>query len=297
MYLSLARSPRFSLLCFAPLSLLSASAFVGCTVESPTVDAGRFDAPARDTGNPDTPPMACTTAAQCDDGVPCTFDDCIVGNVCDHMPLDSLCTGAERCDRLRGCMAGCSTAADCNTDINFCDGMFACAGGTCVPASPRSCDDGNTCTVDTCDPTVVNGDVTGGCVYTLATGCDGGVGAGDAGMPVCDPFVPATGYTGTFRVAPVLSLDCLEDYSIMNLAFSTAGGTLTVTGTPRFGTTLTGAVPTGAEFTVTGSTACGDYTLTGRFVCANRFQGTFTSSFSGECSICGGGSTMVVGRI
>lgn len=275
-------------------ALLSAA---GCTVESPAPDVGRSDAPSIDVRANDAPPMTCTSAAECDDGVACTFDDCIVGNVCDHMPLDSLCTGGDHCDRIRGCIAGCTTAADCNTGINYCDGTFACAGGDCVRAEPRSCDDGNACTTDTCDPSVVNGDVEGGCVYAIATGCDGGVGSADAGLPTCDPFDPATGYTGTFRMAPVLSLDCIENYSITSFTFSAAGGRLTVSGSPSFGATLTGALPTGADFTVTGSTSCGDYTLTGRFVCESRFSGTFTSSFSGECAICGGGSTMVVGRI
>jgi hypothetical protein len=268
----------------------------GCTVQS-TSDAGRLDAPGRDVPGRDTASEACTAAAECDDGVACTFDDCVIGNVCEHMPLDSLCEGGQRCDPVRGCSSGCTGPADCNTGINFCDGTFACAGGTCRLAEARSCDDGNPCTVDTCDPTVASGEVMGGCVYTLATGCDGGTGTGDAGVPVCDPFDPVAGYTGAFRVAPVLSLDCTERYNITSFSFAVSGGMLRVTGTPSFGTVLTGPVPTEASFSVSGETACGSYTLSGMFVCATRFSGTFTSSFSGGCAICGGGSMPIVGRI
>lgn len=266
----------------------------GCTVENPGVDAARLDAPALDV-RVDAGRVSCTTAAECDDGIACTFDDCVVGNVCDHMALDSLCEDGERCDASRGCNTGCTSVADCNVDRNYCEGMFACAGGTCVPSLTRSCDDGNECTVDSCDPAAMDG--AGGCVYATAGGCDGGVGMPDAGGPVCDPFDPTTGYTGTFRVAPVLSLDCVEDYRLETLVFSVAGATLTARGAPSFGATLTGPAPSGAMFTVSGSSGCGSYTLTGTFTCANRFSGTFTSSFSGGCSICGGGSVSVVGRI
>jgi hypothetical protein len=275
-------------------SLVLLIAAPGCTVEEGPPDVGRLDATVLDAAR-DVPAVSCTSAAECDDEIACTFDDCVVGNVCSHMPLDTLCEDGERCDLTRGCTAGCATLADCNVDRNYCDGMYACNAGNCVPSLARNCDDGNECTVDSCDPTAMDG--AGGCVYALATGCDGGVGAGDAGVPVCDPFVPATGYAGTFRMAPVLSLDCIEDYSIMNMTFSVSGGMLRVTGAPSFGATLTGPVPSGATFTVSGSSSCGDYTLTGTFACANRFSGMFTSSFSSECSICGGGTTTVVGRI
>ncbi len=276
------------------VSLVAPSLVSGCTVGTSEPDVGRPDVPLSDVGR-DAPPVSCATAADCDDGVACTFDDCVIGNVCSHMPLDSLCEDGERCDATRGCNTGCATALDCNVDRNYCEGMFACAGGTCVPSMARSCDDGNACTDDSCDPSAMEG--AGGCVYATASGCDGGVGMPDAGGPVCDPFDPATGYTGTFRVAPVLSLDCLEDYRVETFAFSVSGSTLTVRGAPLFGATLTGATPSDASFTVSGSSGCGTYTLTGTFACANRFSGTFTSSFSGACAACGGGSMSVVGRL
>lgn len=285
-----------SFLFTALLGLFTLASSPGCTIQEspdvPTLDTSGLDAPVRD-----VPAVTCTTAAECNDDLPCTFDDCVVGNVCSHMPLDTLCGSGERCDLVMGCTSGCTSAADCNTGINYCDGTFACAGGRCLPAEARNCDDGNDCTIDTCDPSVVNGDVMGGCTYALATGCDGGMGSGDAGLPTCDPFDPATGYTGTFRVAPMLSLDCTVDYSIATFAFSTSGGMLRVTGAPTFAATMTGAIPTDASFTVTGTAGCGTYTLTGMFVCANRFQGTFTTSFSAGCAICGGGTTSIVGRI
>ena len=136
----------------------------------------------------------------------------------------------------------------------------------------------------------------GGCVYATAGCFDGGVGTRLWRSGVRS-VLSRSGYAGTFRVAPVLSLDCVEDYRIETFVFSVAGSSLTVSGAPIFGATLTGAVPAGAAFTVSGNSGCGSYTLTGTFTCANRFSGTFTSSFSGSCSLCGGGSVSVVGRI
>lgn len=67
----------------------------------------------------------------CDDGIACTSDACSpASGVCTHTPVDALCddgnvcNGSEVCDVATGCLAG----------------------------TPISCDDGNSCTSDACDP-------------------------------------------------------------------------------------------------------------------------------------------------
>src|SRR5439155_941916 len=47
----------------------------------------------------------------------------------------------------------------------FCNGAETCGGATgCQPGTPPSCDDGNPCTTDACDPTL-------GCTHTPLPGC------------------------------------------------------------------------------------------------------------------------------
>lgn len=279
---------------FASSTLAASLLAGGCTV-SAAPDASRMDAPAIDSGSPDTPAVSCTTAAECDDELDCTFDDCIVGNVCSHMALDTLCEDGERCDPSRGCTSGCTTVADCNVGRNYCDGTFACAGGTCVPSVPRNCDDGNECTTDSCDPAAMEGG--GGCVYSTATGCDGGVGGTDGGGPVCDPFDPATGYTGTFRLLPPQGIGCsAATYTLTGITLSTTGSALNASGAPSFRASFTGPLPSDENFTLTATDEYGTYTLTGTFVCANRFTGTYTYRPSGAWSVCGMTTEMVVGR-
>src|SRR5690606_39010936 len=52
-------------------------------------------------------------------------------------------------------VVGCTTDADCDNG-QFCDGVETCNAGTCVPGTPPSCNDGNSCSTDVCDPTANN---------------------------------------------------------------------------------------------------------------------------------------------
>lgn len=145
-------------------------------------DSGRDAMPAQ----PDSGPQRCDTNAECDDGLSCTIDECIVGNVCRHDPLDARCDTAagERCVVGRGCVAGtptdCETHEDCQ-DGNVCNGQEQCIVGNCFMGTPLNCSDGNACTADTCDPAT-------GCRHQLI--CDGGATV-DAG-PGCDAFDATT---------------------------------------------------------------------------------------------------------
>jgi hypothetical protein len=101
------------------------------------------DAPLTETG--------CSSAAECDDGVPCTQDVCDPdARRCRNLPIHSrcddglFCTGDERCDVFMGCVT-----------------------------TPRNCADPISCTVDTCNET------TKSCVRTpndslcpVSHGCD-----------------------------------------------------------------------------------------------------------------------------
>ena len=79
----------------------------------------------------------------CDDGDPCTDNDTCVGGVCQGQP--KICPATP-----------CTTAG-------------VCVAGHCVGGTPVNCDDGNPCTVDTCDPVR-------GCVQTPRNSglCDDG---------------------------------------------------------------------------------------------------------------------------
>lgn len=286
-----------SVLC-AALSPVAA----GCTVTSGSSDAGPlpFDTPRPDAGR-DAPPIACTSVADCDDRIPCTTDACVFGGVCEHTPLDALCATDQRCDPTRGCVTGateCVTQADCMVGRTYCDGTWTCIASVCYLDTPRDCDDGNDCTVDTCDDTAGGG--AGGCTYATASGCDGGVVLGDGGVPACDPFDPTTGYTGEFLILPTPSSGCgisAPSYRAQSATFSVSGGQLRVLVAPGLeGTpfTLTGAVPTDASFSVSYDDGCFRGSLMGSFTCDDRFTGTFRGSYTGGCVACSGGAPFSV---
>jgi len=138
--------------------------------------------------NPNDPiadSFGCTTGTpvDCDDGVACTIDDCDPSTgVCSHTPDDSLCDnslfcdGAEFCDPTLDCQSG--TAPDCDDGVGctgdscdeandtcvnapndancdngqFCDGAETCDSvNDCQPGTPPNCNDGVSCTEDSCD--------------------------------------------------------------------------------------------------------------------------------------------------
>ncbi|MCA9516824.1 MAG: hypothetical protein KC635_17905 [Myxococcales bacterium] len=152
----------------------------------------------------------------CDDGNACTADSCDPTVGCVNAPTDSgtacndgsACTIGEACDGAGHCLAESTVACDpvgpcvarstCNDDTGACDVVykaegtacegdnacqrFACDGqGACVASAPVSCDDGNVCTNDTCDPVAgcKNAPVEAGVACddenacTLADSCDG----------------------------------------------------------------------------------------------------------------------------
>ncbi len=96
----------------------------------------------------------------CDDGNPCTNQVCnVTSGQCELTPVTcddgNACT-RDLCDQAAG---GCHSVPEtdglsCN-DASACTTGEVCLGGQCGGGTLQSCDDGNPCTVDSCNP--VNG--------------------------------------------------------------------------------------------------------------------------------------------
>jgi subtilisin family serine protease len=115
------------------------------------------------------------TAVNCDDGVACTDDSCNEStDSCDNTTNDGncadglFCNGAETCHATLGCQAGgdpcpgqicdegtdtcndCIVDGDCADGV-YCNGVETCSGGTCQSGTAVNCDDGVSCTDDSCN--------------------------------------------------------------------------------------------------------------------------------------------------
>lgn len=139
-----------------------------------TFGAGRLDAlgAIEATGT-----KTCGVDAECDDGDVCTVDSC-EGCTCEHRAAacddGDPCT-ADSCDPVAGCAHADLPDGTACDDGDVCNGHETCAAGACTAGAPLTCDDGNACTTDTCDPVT-------GCSATSA--CDDG----DAcTVETCDP--------------------------------------------------------------------------------------------------------------
>jgi len=73
----------------------------------------------------------------CDDSDPCTIDSCGASG-CEHAVKDPCCQSDQDC----AAATVCTGAETCDLTTN-----------TCTAGAPTSCDDGNPCTDDPCDPT------------------------------------------------------------------------------------------------------------------------------------------------
>ena len=114
----------------------------------------------------------------CDDGTPCTYDNCVSGK-CQHPTASGDCSDGDACTESDACDNGvCKGAAKTCDDSNPCtddscdaktgctakansqpcdDGDVcslkdACADSQCVPGEAKVCNDDNPCTDDACDP-------------------------------------------------------------------------------------------------------------------------------------------------
>jgi len=138
----------------------------------------------------------CTGSAwmTCDDTNICTEDACVPGIGCVYEPNMAPCDDGDPCTTTDQCSAkacvgsgmlecndgnictddGCKTGAGCEyvpnsapcSDSNACTVNDTCSGGDCHAGPPLQCDDGDSCTQDSCDPDV-------GCIFSPASPCCG----------------------------------------------------------------------------------------------------------------------------
>jgi hypothetical protein len=117
--------------------------------------------------------QGCVHSPACDDGNLCTFDSCDTATgACTHFQFPNFCDDldgctTDSCDPGRGCIHTdiCDDHDVCTIDVPIRNAGISC---TCQHLL-RSCNDGNACTVDSCDRVT-------GCFNTPLTGtlCDDG---------------------------------------------------------------------------------------------------------------------------
>lgn len=116
--------------------------------------------------DPLTAPAACSFGA-CDDGNSCTLDRCDeTSGRCVFEPLPE--------------------NSQCDSDGDACNGIDRCDdNGTCEKGAPLEVDDGDACTVDSCDPltAVVQHEPIVGCTQATSSNTSGSGGAGGSEGP------------------------------------------------------------------------------------------------------------------
>ncbi len=95
----------------------------------------------------------CDSNIDCDDGDPCTIDQCVNGG-CQHDSVDPCCgdgscTGSESCDNCpQDCFClGCGNGV-CEANEDFCDCPEDCESTGCC--SDTDCENDDLCTIDSC---------------------------------------------------------------------------------------------------------------------------------------------------
>ncbi len=114
-----------------------------------------------DDGNPCTTDLCdvtkgCITfanAEECSDGNVCTDGDNCAGNKCKPGKV-KMCNDGNACtDDFCDPVTGCNAQSNSNTcsDGDLCTVIDMCKGGECAGSGAPNCDDGNSCTDDSCD--------------------------------------------------------------------------------------------------------------------------------------------------
>ena len=128
----------------------------------------------------------CDEDSDCDDGEFCNgAETCIEGGACqagtDPCPR-------QICDELGQACVECLVDGDCDDGL-YCNGAETCVEGTCQAGSTVDCNDGISCTADSCNET------TDSCDYVPDDGlCDDGLFC--TGTEKCDPDVDCLPGTG-----------------------------------------------------------------------------------------------------
>jgi hypothetical protein len=278
--------------------------FVGGADSGAVATDARADAPA-DAG----PAPACARQTDCDDGLACTDDACVIGGRCEHAPVQSRCPADQRCFPGQGCAAtrACSSSAGCDDGVP-CTQDLCVAGGTCQSVRDDSrCGPGMACLATGCaamgrcgadgdcdDRVFCNGVercAGGACAAGTAPDCgDGDPCTGDIcteSMARCEhpPIAMCGGgavTSGAYALAPAIRYSCGAGTigPISQVTLAVAAGSVTVTGFPA---ALSGPAPSGGMFTASGSESRGGcqwrYTLSGSFTAEGRFTGSYNLAF------------------
>jgi len=227
--------------------------------------------------------VECTSSAECDDSVGCTEDLCEAGWTCAHVPHSELCEDDETCYAGVGCAKQCLGAEECQ-DGDFCNGEERCDPEFgCRPAAgPRTCNDGDPCTNDSCDAT--KDTCRNVCVPSTECAC---------------PFNPADVYHGCFSITPSATQTCAfgrVSYAINRLCFTLTGPILTGAVGPTFHSSSSSftqtPAPDGPTFTVSRDIAgdCNEhYEIGGTFSDNDNFTGVWIANYYGGASCALGG--------
>jgi hypothetical protein len=111
-----------------------------------------------------------TPGAGCDDGNPCTVDECVDGGSCVSTPA--------------------ADGTPCDEDDDVCDGEDACQSGKCEVGEPLVCTDPDPCLDASCHPQI-------GCLSTPVPGC--------GEEPACEGFVGVLDGSSCIMVPDALS--------------------------------------------------------------------------------------------
>jgi hypothetical protein len=146
---------------------------------------------------------ACTTDAECADGVRCTLDRCQDGRFCENVPQSGLCDNGQVCFAALGCIvappATCARDQDC--ERTRCGGRWTCQPELgCAFRARTDCDDRDACTTDRCDDAQ-------GCLHTPRDGDNDTHGDRRCGGDDCDDTNPRV-HPGATEVCNGLDDDC-----------------------------------------------------------------------------------------
>ena len=144
------------------LSLAAADVQTADAADATSADAALIaDAPSTQPGCPGQQGCACASDEACDDGNPCTYGGACVDGACTagfaETCEDGDACSLDTCTPSQGCIHTLSSGP-CQ-DGDACTVGDACKDDVCVPGKPRTCDDGNECTDDSCQTSV-------GCTFT-----------------------------------------------------------------------------------------------------------------------------------
>ncbi len=147
----------------------------------------------------------------CDDGDLCTLNDtcqggaCAAGAIPDCSALDGQCA-AGACDPATGgCVAAAINEGGACASSDQCVVGTTCQSGLCQGGAPLDCEDGNPCTLNTCDGAT-------GCITMAAT--DGLACADTDGLACTDGACAAGLCSPTIAMGCVINAACVTDDAI-----------------------------------------------------------------------------------